>query len=70
LNLTKGTRKITIEIKSPTSPKVLKSFWNSIEAVAPDRTVVIALVEGEDPIADHVMVMLLQVFRDIDYRVS
>jgi len=62
LILTKGMRRIAIEIKSSTSPKVSKSFWNSIETIAPDQTVVIAPVEGEYPIADHVMVMPLNAF--------
>ena len=62
LILTKGMKKIAIEIKSSTSPKVSKSFWNSIETIAPDQTVVIAPVEGRYPIADHVMVMPLHAF--------
>ena len=62
LILTKGMRKIAIEIKSSTSPQVSKSFWNSIETIEPDQTVVIAPVEGEYPIADHVMVMPLHAF--------
>ena len=62
LILTKGMRRIAIEIKSSTSPKVSKRFWNSIETIAPDQTVVIAPVDGEYPIADHVMVMPLHAF--------
>ena len=65
LILTKGIKKIALEIKSSTSPKVSKSFWNSIETIAPDQTVVIAPVEGEYPIADHVMVMPLHSFVNI-----
>ena len=65
LILTKGMRKIAIAIKSSTSPKVSKSFWNSIETIAPDQTVVIAPVEGEYPIADHVVVMPLHAFVNI-----
>ena len=65
LILTKGTRKIAVEIKSSTSPKVSKRFWNSIETIAPDQTVVIAPVEGEYPIADHVMVMPPHAFVNI-----
>jgi predicted AAA+ superfamily ATPase len=65
LILTKGIKKIALEIKSSTSPKVSKSFWNSIETIAPDRTVVIVPVEGEYPIADHVMVMPLHAFVNI-----
>jgi predicted AAA+ superfamily ATPase len=66
LILTKGMRRIAIEIKSSTSPQVSKSFWNSIETIAPDRTVVIAPVEGEYPIADDVMVMPLYAFVNAD----
>jgi len=62
LIVTKGMRKIAIEIKSSTSPKVSKSFWNSIETVAPDQSVVIAPVGESYPIADHVMVMPLHTF--------
>ena len=40
LILVKGMKKIAVEIKASTSPKVSKSFWNSIEAIAPDQTVV------------------------------
>jgi hypothetical protein len=58
-------RRIAIKIKSSTSPKVSKSFWNSIETVAPDQTAVIAPVEGNYPIADHVMVMPLHAFLNI-----
>jgi len=57
LIVTKGTKKIAVKVKSSTSPKVSKSFWNSIEIIAPDQAVVIAPVEGKYPIADHVMVM-------------
>ncbi len=62
LILTRGRRKVAIEIKSSTSPKVSKSFWHSIETIAPDQTVVVAPVEGEYPIANHVMVMPLHAF--------
>lgn len=64
LILTKGIRKIAVEIKSSTSPKVSKRCWNSIETVAPDRTVVIAPVEAPYPIANDVMVMPLHAFVD------
>ena len=55
-------KKIAIEIKSSTNPKVSKSFSNSTETIAADQTVVIAPVEGNYPIADHVMVMPLHAF--------
>lgn len=64
LILTKGIRKIAVEIKSSTSPKVSKRCWNSIETIAPDRAVVIAPVEAPYPIAKDVMVMPLHAFVD------
>ena len=64
LILTKGIKKIAVEIKSSTSPKVSKRCWNSIETIAPDRTVVIAPVEAPYPIANDVMVMPLHAFVD------
>lgn len=65
LILTKGMRKIAVEIKASTSPKVSKRFFNCVEAVAPDQTVVIAPVEAPYPIADQVTVMPLDGFEKI-----
>jgi hypothetical protein len=62
LILTKGMQKMAIEIKSSTTPNVSTRFWNSIDTIKPDRTVVIAPVEGEYPIADQVMVVPLHAF--------
>ena len=62
LILTKGMEKIAVEIKASTSPQVTKSFWNAIEAIGPDRTVVVAPVETPYPISEDVMVMPLDVF--------
>lgn len=64
LILAKGMKKVAVEIKSSTSPTVSKSFWNSIEVIEPDQTVVIAPVEGVYPISDHVMVMPPHAFTD------
>jgi hypothetical protein len=55
-------QKIAIEIKASTSPKVSSRFWNSIETVKPDRTVLIAPVDREYPLSDQAMVMPLNVF--------
>jgi predicted AAA+ superfamily ATPase len=62
LVLTKGSRTIAVEIKSSTSPKVSKSFWGSIEQIAPDQAVIIAPVENEYPIAENVLVKPLHIF--------
>ena len=64
LLLTKGTKIVAVEIKASTSPKLSKRFWNSIEAIAPDRTVVIALVEEPYPLAPNAMAMPLGAFHD------
>ena len=60
-------RKIAIEIKSSTSPKVSKRFWNIIETITPEQTVVIAPVEHEYPIANEVMVMPPHAFIQKDF---
>ncbi|MCK5097051.1 MAG: DUF4143 domain-containing protein, partial [Desulfobacteraceae bacterium] len=62
LILTKGPRTIAVEIKSSTSPKVSKSFWTSLETIAPDQTYIIAPVEDTYPIAENVLVMPLHIF--------
>ena len=64
LLLTKGTKIVAVEIKASTSPKLSRRFWNSIEAIAPDRTAVIALVEEPYPLAPNATVMPLGAFHD------
>lgn len=63
LVLTKGMKKIAVEIKSSTSPKLKTNFWNCIDDISPDRTVVIAPVDSSYPISDQVMVMPLDDFQ-------
>jgi len=71
LILTKGGKTIAIEIKSSTSPRLTKSFWNSIESIRPDLSLVIAPVEEEYPLAQNTMVKPMQHFlnemRDNNY---
>ncbi|WP_419662650.1 hypothetical protein Dvar_31160 [Desulfosarcina variabilis str. Montpellier] len=62
LVLTRGTKKIAVEIKSSTTPKLTQRFWNCIDDISPDKTVVIAPVDSPYPIADQVMVMSLADF--------
>ena len=64
LILTKGMKKIAVEIKSSTSPKLSKSFANSIEAVGPDQTFVIAPVAEPYPLTKQTMAMPLEIFLD------
>jgi hypothetical protein len=44
------------------SPKLSKSFWNSVEYLSPDQTIVIAPVKEEYPISKKVMVKPLHLF--------
>lgn len=46
LVLVKGSRKIVVEIKSSTSPKAGKGFWNSIKFLKPDSKWLIGHVES------------------------
>lgn len=56
LVISRGERIIAIEVKSSTSPKVTRNFYNSLEEIAPEQAVVIAPVEDEYPLAQNVMV--------------
>ena len=62
LILTKGLKTIAVEIKSSTSPRLSKGFWNSLEYLSPDQAIVIAPVKEEYPIADKIMVKPLHLF--------
>jgi predicted AAA+ superfamily ATPase len=64
LVLRKGMRKIAVEIKSSTSPRVAQGFWNCVDTIAPEQTAVIALVDAPYPIADNVTVFPLPEFVD------
>jgi len=46
LVLEKGIKKIVIEIKSSTAPKLTKGFWNSVKFLKPDELWVIAQVDS------------------------
>ncbi len=62
LILSRGIKKIAVEIKASTSPQVSKNFWNSIDALAPDQTVVIAPVDHPYPLSEQAKVMPLKAF--------
>lgn len=64
LLLTKGMKTIAVEVKASTSPKLSRRFWNSVDTVAPDRTVVIAPISEPYPLAPNVWVMPLGAFHD------
>lgn len=62
LILTKGTRKIAIEIKASASPKISRGFRSSIKEISPDHSILIAPVETEYPIAENITTQPLDVF--------
>ncbi len=61
LVLSKGNRKIAIEIKSSTSPKVSKGFWSAIETIKPVQSYVVAPVDQPYPIAGNLTVISMPV---------
>ena len=56
LIISRGERVIAIEVKSSTSPKVTRNFYNSIEDIMPEQTIIVAPVEEEYPLAQNVTV--------------
>lgn len=62
LVLEKGLRKIVIEIKSSTSPKLEKGFWNSTKFLKPDEMWVIAQVDSTYPGPQGVKITNLELF--------
>jgi predicted AAA+ superfamily ATPase len=58
----KGKRRIAIEIKSSTSPKISTGFRSSIETIAPEKAYVIAQVEDAYPVTDNITVLPLDEF--------
>ena len=62
LVLEKAGKVIAIEIKSSTSPKPSKGFWNAIEDVKADKKYIISPVKESYPIQNKVMVSSLSFF--------
>jgi hypothetical protein len=62
LLLTRGKRRIALEIKSSTSPKISTGFRSSIETIAPEKAYIIAPVEDAYPVADNITVLPLDEF--------
>lgn len=62
LVLEKGLRKIVIEIKSSTSPKLEKGFWNSTKFLKPDEMWLIAQVDSTYPGPQGVKITNLELF--------
>jgi uncharacterized protein len=61
LILERGQKRIAIEIKASSAPKVSKSFWNLLEELKFDEAWVIAPVDGDYPLKNGVKVAPLNV---------
>ncbi len=59
LLLIKGNRKLAIECKASTAPKVSKGFWNAIEDLRVEHAWVVAPISGAYPISNNVTVTSL-----------
>jgi len=59
LVLEKQGRRIAIEIKASTSPKLGRGNWSALEALQPDESFVVAPVDVSYPMSENVMVMPL-----------
>lgn len=64
LLLVKGLKKIAIEIKSSTAPKLEKGFWNAVNFIKPDEMWLIAQVDSSYPGKDGVKITNLDLFLD------
>lgn len=62
LVLTNGIKKICVEIKAATSPKVTRGFWNAVDTIDPDITYIIAPIEGAYYYKENVIVSSLDHF--------
>ena len=59
LVLEKSGKRVVIEIKVATSPKLGRGNWSAMEALQADQSFVVAQVDGAYPLQDGVMVMAL-----------
>lgn len=62
LVLEKGLKKIAIEIKSSTAPKLEKGFWNSMKFLKPDEMWCISQVDTKYPGGDGLWITNLELF--------
>ena len=65
LILKKGDKTIAIEIKSSTSPKLPKKFFNAIEMVKADQTLIVAPVDSAYPLNNKIIITPLSQISDI-----
>ena len=69
LILEKGEKRIAIECKATSSPKVTRGFWNALEDVSPDHAWVIGFIDKPYPVKSKVTITSFQNFLN-DKRIS
>ena len=62
LVLSRGQRRIAIECKASSAPRVGRGFWNALSDVGADEAWILAPVDEPYPIAEHVVVSPLDSF--------
>ena len=67
LVLQRGNQIIAIKCKASTAPKPTKGFWNSLDAVKPNKTFIIAPINDEYQIAANVTVCGLAIFLKMEF---
>ncbi len=66
LLLIKGNKKIAIEIKVSSAPKITAGFWNALEDLKVDKAYVIAQAHMAFPLKNNVMVYPLEEFLTLE----
>lgn len=67
LLLEKGDRKIAIEVKSSTSPKIEKGFWNAVNFIQPEQKWIISHVDEKFSTREGVIITNLPSFlKEVD----
>ena len=63
--MSKGNRRIAIEIKASKAPKVQRGFWSACEDIKATQKFVIALVDKEYEIQNNTLVCNLKDFLEL-----
>jgi len=66
LVLVKGNKKIAVEVKASTAPKITKGFHIAIDDIKADKAFVVADVEHSYPAKNDIMIMNLNDFLQLD----
>ncbi len=64
--LTKAGKKIAIELKTSSVPKVTRGFWQALEDIEADRAFIIAQVKHPYPYKNNVWVYPIKEFLKLE----